>query len=161
MYRLNKTLVFFLIFTIISSALAFKIVVSAYNTFDNVYDESYVPQKLANASDSGGSKLIGVSFPKPNTVIQSPLVVQGKEVGTWYFEASFPVRLLDANGKELAATPAQAQGDWRTTDFVPFQATLTFGQPTTPTGTLVFQKDNPSGLPENEKSISVPIRFSP
>jgi len=31
MYRLNKTLIYFLIFTIVSSALAFRIIVTAYN----------------------------------------------------------------------------------------------------------------------------------
>jgi hypothetical protein len=32
MYRLNMTLVYFLIFTIISSALAYKIIITAYDT---------------------------------------------------------------------------------------------------------------------------------
>jgi len=33
MFRLNKTLVFFLIFTLISSVLAFRIVVKAYDAY--------------------------------------------------------------------------------------------------------------------------------
>ncbi len=33
MHRINKTLVYFLIFTIISSALAYHIVVKAYDSF--------------------------------------------------------------------------------------------------------------------------------
>jgi hypothetical protein len=36
MHRINLTLVNFLIFTIISSAIAFHIVIKAYDTFDNV-----------------------------------------------------------------------------------------------------------------------------
>jgi hypothetical protein len=47
-----------------------------------------------------------------------------------------------------------------TNEFVPFEATLTFTKPTTETGTVVFQRDNPSGLPENDQSVSIPIYFS-
>lgn len=105
------------------------------------------------------SSLINVSQPVPNALVTSPLAVSGRARGTWYFEASFPVRLLDGNGVELAVVPAQAQGDWMTEDFVPFSATLNFSQPATPTGTLVLEKDNPSGLPEHAAQMMVPVRF--
>ena len=104
--------------------------------------------------------LIKVFSPRAEAVISSPLEVTGEARGTWYFEASFPVYLYDANGQELAVTPAQAQGEWMTTEFVPFKATLTFEKPSTATGTLVLQKDNPSGLPEHADQISIPVRFS-
>jgi len=35
MHRINKTLVYFLIFTVVSSAVAYHIVVKAYDSFDN------------------------------------------------------------------------------------------------------------------------------
>jgi hypothetical protein len=35
MHRINKTLVYFLLFTVASSALAFRIVVKAYDTLTN------------------------------------------------------------------------------------------------------------------------------
>jgi hypothetical protein len=91
--------------------------------------------------------------------VASPLTVTGEARGNWYFEASFPVKLLDANGNEIVVSYAQAQGEWMTEDFVPFMSTLTFAAPSTPTGTLVLQKDNPSGLPENDNSVSVPVTF--
>lgn len=96
----------------------------------------------------------------PGDAIRSPLTVKGEARGTWFFEASFPVRLLDGNGKEIAVIPAQAQGDWMTQDFVPFRAVLTFTIPATPEGTLVLEKDNPSGLPEYADELRVPVRFS-
>ncbi len=102
---------------------------------------------------------IHVSSPLPNATITSPLIVRGEAKGTWYFEASFPVRVLDANGKTLGVIPAQAQADWMTTNFVPFEATVSFERPLTKEGTLVLVKDNPSGLPQNEASISIPIIF--
>lgn len=100
-----------------------------------------------------------LSSPVPNQVIHSPLSVAGEAPGFWFFEASLPVKLLDGNGKTLAVAPAQAQGDWQTSNFVPFLATLSFENPSTPTGTLVIAKDNPSGLPENAQEISFPVRF--
>ena len=45
MHRINITLVFFLIFTVISSALAYKIVISGYATYDYAYNDSYISQK--------------------------------------------------------------------------------------------------------------------
>ncbi len=94
-----------------------------------------------------------------NTVVTSPLTITGKAIGNWYFEASFPATLLDANGKILAQVPAQATADWMTTDYVPFSATLTFTKPTTATGTLILKNDNPSGDPIRDKSMSFPVKF--
>lgn len=105
--------------------------------------------------------LIHVDRPVANTLVASPLAIGGEARGNWYFEASFPVRLLDGNGKEIAVGIAQAQGDWMTTEFVPFETKLIFTNPSTPTGTLVFQKDNPSGLPEHDDELRVPVRFTP
>lgn len=106
------------------------------------------------------SDLITVTAPTVNAQVGSPLTVTGQARGQWYFEASFPVTLVDANGTTLAQVPAQAQGEWMTENFVPFKATLTFAPPATQTGTLILHNDNPSGLPENDKEIRIPVRFS-
>ena len=103
--------------------------------------------------------LIRIDSPRPNTIITSPLEVTGQARGTWYFEASFPVKLFDGNGEQLAIIPAQAEGEWMTEKFVSFKATLEFSAPATDSGTLVLEKDNPSGLPENDDSLIVPVRF--
>ena len=106
-----------------------------------------------------GNDKIEVSAPSLNAVVRSPLKVTGRARGTWYFEASFPVKLFDGQGRQLAIKPAQAQSDWMTTEFVPFEVVLEFTSPQTETGFLVLEKDNPSGLPEFDDSISVPVRF--
>ena len=105
------------------------------------------------------SDLIQVTSPMANATVKSPLIVTGKARGTWYFEASFPVKIYDGYGRLLGQTPAQAQTDWMTTDFVQFKATLTYDTPSTETGTLVLEKDNPSGLPANDARIVIPIKF--
>ena len=103
--------------------------------------------------------LIRVASPKSNAIILSPLTIEGEARGSWFFEASFPVRLLDANSNEIAVQPAQAQEEWMTENFVPFTAILQFEAPATNTGTLVFEKDNPSGMSANADELRVPVRF--
>lgn len=107
------------------------------------------------------SALIIIASPKEGDIIKNPLAFSGKARGVWYFEASFPVRVFDANGTELGVGIAQAEGDWMTEDFVPFVGTVEFRTPETPTGKVVFQKDNPSGLPEHSAAVEVPVRFAP
>ncbi len=101
---------------------------------------------------------IEVGTPLLSQVVQSPLVITGKARGTWFFEASFPVRLVDDNGNVIANGYVEAQSEWMTTDFVPFSGTLTFTT-TAKAGTLMLLKSNPSGLPEREESVRVPVRF--
>lgn len=103
--------------------------------------------------------LIKITAPRPNEIITSPLTIEGEARGYWFFEASFPVKLVDAAGKEIATGIAEAQSDWMTEKFVPFKATLEFSQPETLKGTLILQKDNPSGLSENDDSLKIPVKF--
>ena len=129
-------------------------------------NEAQIVKNPASSTTTPTSPVIGINETDvkvynlvPNQIITSPLVIEG-QARLWYFEASFPVELIDGNGKSIALAPATAQGDWMTTAFVPFKLTLTFAKPTTATGTLIFKNDNPSGLPENEKSFTVPVRFN-
>lgn len=132
--------------------------VFGYNYFTEPSSPSLPPSPTPSAVSK--DDLIRVRTVRPGDTVQSPLTVEGEARGTWFFEASFPVRLLDGNGKEIAVIPAQAQGDWMTEDFVPFRAELTFTLPTTAEGTLVLEKDNPSGLPEYADELRIPVRFA-
>jgi hypothetical protein len=103
--------------------------------------------------------LVRIASLQPGDVVSSPLTVEGEARGYWYFEASFPIRLYDAVGKELAVGIAQAQAEWMTEGFVPYKATLEFISPGAGSGTLVFEKDNPSGLPQFDDRMEIPVRF--
>jgi hypothetical protein len=92
--------------------------------------------------------------------IKSPFVISGKARGPWYFEASFPIEIVDANGIQLGRAIGQAKGDWMTTEFVPFTATLSFATSSTKTGSIILHKDNPSGEPSRDESLRIPILFS-
>jgi hypothetical protein len=124
-------------------------------------DETSATVTVAEAQEQPYADQITVSTPSADAVVTSPLRIEGMARGPWYFEASFPVRLLDANGAEIAVHHAEAQGEWMTEEFVPFVADLEFSEPVTDTGTLVLQNDNPSGMPEHAKEIRIPVRFHP
>lgn len=118
------------------------------------------PGNTAASSASSDSSTIIVTNPTRNQKVKSPLLVFGRARGTWYFEGSFPVKLLDADGKVLSQGVAKAERDWMTEDFVPFTAQMPAFTPTAGTkGTLVLEKDNPSGLPQNAASIEIPVQF--
>lgn len=119
---------------------------------------------------------ISVSEPAANATITSPLAIVGEARGTWFFEASAPVVLVDWDGRIIAEGYIQAQGDpedgsadgagWMTTDFVPFVGTLEFESPYKAgdadfmqKGTLILRKDNPSGMPEHDDAIEIPVLF--
>ncbi len=90
------------------------------------------------------------------------VVLTGRARGTMFFEASFPVVVTDDIGTIVAQGIATAQGEWMTEDFVPFSVTLTkIDDPVTATGNVTFSKDNPSGLPEHDWSVSWDIIFTP
>ncbi|KPJ57179.1 hypothetical protein AMJ49_01020 [Parcubacteria bacterium DG_74_2] len=103
--------------------------------------------------------LIRVTNPQPNQEIESPLAISGEARGYWFFEADFPVKLVDGNGFTLGQTIAQAQGDWMTENFVSFRADMRFTIPFTFKGWLILEKDNPSGLPENADELKIPVVF--
>lgn len=118
----------------------------------------YDPPELRPTKKAEITNLIRVDEPLYGAVIQSPLKIKGEARGFWFFEGSFPIRLLDGNGKEIARTIAQT-ADWMTENFVPFEANLTFTRPAMPMGILVLEKDNPSGLPEHAQELRVPVLF--
>lgn len=103
------------------------------------------------------SDLLKVTSPAVNAVVSSPLKIVGQARGTYFFEASFPIELKDQDGNIIGQAIAQAKSDWMTENFVPFEAKLTFDKPNTKIGRLILKKDNPSGLPQNDLVLEIPI----
>ncbi len=116
------------------------------------------PSNDGNNSPIGSYETDNVKVfePLPGSTVSRTFTIKGEARGTWYFEASFPINVLDKDGNVLWAAPAQAEGDWMTTEFVPFSALITIENYSGP-ATLVLKKDNPSGLPEHEDSVSFAI----
>ncbi len=121
---------------------------------------SVSPTPTPDAQAMQYKDLIRITSPVPGATIASPVVITGMARGTWYFEASFPVVIVDWDGKIIGQGIAQAQSDWMTTEYVPFKATITYTQPTYKNnGWIILRKDNPSGLSEHDDAFEVPILF--
>jgi hypothetical protein len=130
--------------------------------------ESYPRQcragELVFAEDIGNelekADLIRLDNPRPNQTVKSPFSVKGQARGVWFFEGSFPVFLTNWDGLIIGQGIATAQEDWMTEEFVPFTASIEFEIPAYKNnGTLILQKDNPSGLPERDDALETPLFF--
>ena len=151
---------------IIFSILIF-IFIFAFNSC-NILDPSKITSQKSSTSidetetTSKESVLdqIKVTKPEPNQIVESPIIIEGEARGSWFFEGVFPIMLLDSNGNAIARHFAQAQDECMTEDFVPFKAQIEFEKPAADTGVLVLEKDNPSGLSENDAKIEIPVRFN-
>lgn len=149
---MNKLLVLIVVLFVVGWA-----VYDNKEPMSNNVDGNTVATTTVDSNETKKDRIV-VDVPVKGMVVSSPFVVSGKARGYWFFEASFPIELRDAKGNILETIIAQAQGDWMTTEFVPFTASLIFTKPSSPMpAVLVFKKDNPSGLPENDDSIEIPI----
>lgn len=120
-----------------------------------------LPVPTSNQPDK--TDLIRVSYPLPNQIVSSPLVIEGVARGSWFFEATFPVVLTNWDGLIIAEGVARAESDWMTSNFVPFKAKLDFTidkKSYSDKGTLILRKDNPSGLAKNNDSLEIPVIFA-
>jgi hypothetical protein len=124
--------------------------------YDNASPEMEQMALEAESPEASGLEVINI---KQDDVVASPLIVSGRAKGTWYFEGEFPIRIMDGQGNFFAEGNAIAKGEWMTPNWVPFEATLKFQKPSTKNGFLYLMKNDPSGMPQNSYSVSVPIRF--
>jgi hypothetical protein len=106
----------------------------------------------------GGVNLTVVT-PRKGATVASPLEVAGRVPGSWSFEADFPIEIQDADRHQVADGHATVKGEWMTEDDVDFAGTIEFDPPETASGFLVLRKSNPSGQPEHEDQLEIPIRF--
>lgn len=133
-------------------------IMESYPRQCNSKDGGHFVEEIGNEIEK--MNLIRLESPRPNEVIKNPLIVKGEARGYWFFEASFPVMLTNWDGLIIAEGIAQAKSEWMTEDSVPFEATLNFVKPDYgKRGTLILKKDNPSGLPEYDDALEIPISF--
>lgn len=124
------------------------------------HSDEATDDNVSTEHSSEAGVIISVDEPLIGDVIQSPLLVTGAVPGSWSFEASFGLELLDANGESIAEGFAVIDGEWMTEDMVPFTATIEFEAPSGGTGTLVLHKANPSGDESRDDYVMIPVRFS-
>jgi hypothetical protein len=120
--------------------------------------------ELTDQQDATTHESIKVKNPKEEQVITSPLVLEGEVKGNWLFEATAPIYLTNWNGLIIAEGYIEAEEEWMTTDFVPFTGKLDFDEPEnigtfSDYGSLIFQKNNPSGLSELDDAYEFRVKF--
>jgi len=150
-----------------------KIVAAPEDGFGADYDYALRVSEFVRADREGSCKsdLVVASSPLAGSTISSPLTVEGFARGLWYFEASFPIVLTDWDGKIIAEhyvtaeeDPSTGEVNWMTEKFVPFKGVIEFKKPESANGfskrgTLILKKDNPSGLPEHDDALEIPVYF--
>jgi len=121
-----------------------------------IYELSYVGDAEPEA-DLATSTLPFIS----TTITATTTALSGEALGTWYFEASFPIDVVNSSNVVVETLIATAQTDWMTTASVPFiapfQASLYSGQ----TVSFILRKDNPSGEPQFDASVTIPNIYIP
>src|SRR3989344_4231890 len=80
--------------------------------------------------------MLKVWSPRAEEMIKSPLKVSGEARGNWYFEATFPITLVNWDGLIIAEGYASAvldpndpESTWMATEYVPFEGTIEFKNP--------------------------------
>ncbi|ELR71575.1 hypothetical protein C900_02490 [Fulvivirga imtechensis AK7] len=101
--------------------------------------------------------LIRVEEPQADSQVSSTVKVRGRARGMWFFEGEFPVVLKGEDNKPLAQASARAKGNWMMEDWVTFEADLIFHVSRSQPATLIFKKSNASGMPEHDRSYTVPL----
>jgi hypothetical protein len=125
-----------------------------------------IPDDIQSRIDEKSQNIVLLS-PAPLAVVDAPLVLSGQARGMWFFEADFPVVIVNWDGLIIGEGVATALDEWMTEEFVPFTATVAFNNPYNEgdpdfmkNGAIILQRDNPSGLPENDDALEIPIRFA-
>lgn len=104
---------------------------------------------------------VSLSSPESMQVVSSPIQVTGQAPGTWFFEGQIQAVLVDQNDNELGSISIQTKENWMTESAVNFSGQLPFTPPSTgSSGELIIRKENPSGLPENEREVRMTVRFN-
>lgn len=96
---------------------------------------------------------------EPNQRIKSPLRISGKAKKEWFFLETIPVRIVNDSGQTVAFTKAIADTEAQTDGLIPFSATISFPAISGAKGKIIFEKSNPSNLPEENASVEVPVFF--
>lgn len=110
------------------------------------YDYSTVKGKNVKASVQSGQ------------IISRPITFTGNVPAGWAFEASFPVRIVDANGNVLGQNPARVP-NWMSGTTAWYTVTVMYAKPSTSSGFIVLVRDDPSGLEQNADEVKIPVRF--
>jgi hypothetical protein len=129
-------------------------------TSSNVPMSTTTPSMTATPVASSTEPLsasVTVSAPVPNSTVGKTFAVTGIAPNGWYFEAVFPIQVRDPNDNLIATGQGHAQNDWTVAGPVAFTSSITLIGDYSGPADLILLRDNPSGLPENDDEVTMPI----
>lgn len=130
-------------------------VASASTTSDN--QTPALSSSTGADSDAPLSSRVVVTSPQAKQEVSHTFTVAGVAPGPWFFEAQFPMQVRDMEGNVIGRASGTAQGEWMTEKLVTFTATMQIDAPYHGPAKLILMKDNPSGLPEHDDAVEIPI----
>lgn len=98
---------------------------------------------------------------KDGDTVDEGFEIKGRVSGEWFFEGTFPVRVLNTQGEIIESLIATSKGDWMTSNLVDFTFTLDLDLDKESIVKIVFEKSNASNLVENDDSASITVTVKP
>ncbi|RJQ33729.1 hypothetical protein C4568_03980 [Candidatus Parcubacteria bacterium] len=155
--------VIFILFVIIVVMLGFLITLPTSKPSPDIIaatsttEEEAPPPTEEEESEKPLSSRVVVTSPQAKQLLGHMFTVAGVAPGPWFFEAQFPMQVRDMEGNVVGRATATAQGEWMTTELVTFTATMQIDATFHGDAKLILIKDNPSGLPEHDDAVEIPI----
>lgn len=115
-----------------------------------------VSSETMPAIEGNASDLISLSF-DPNSELSGPVDFSGSVKGAYFFEGNIQINILSVDKTILKSGYATATTDWMTAEPVEFEGTIDLTGLVPGPAYFEIHNDNASGLPENDKSIQIPI----
>jgi hypothetical protein len=156
--KLNSTFVI----VVVILMLLFALILSIKERFSK--DNRLGPINLEDVKNNEQKKdILGdkenlVSFSiLPNSKVFGIKSYNGTIKGGYFFEGNILINILDENKNVLKNSNAMATTDWMTSGPVDFEGNIDFTDLPKGRAFVEIHNDNASGLPENDKSILIPI----
>ncbi len=93
----------------------------------------------------------------PNSAVSGVVKYNGSIKGGYFFEGNILVNVLDGAKNPLKEGNATAKTDWMTVEPVEFEGSIDFSNLPKSPAYIEIHNDNASGLPENDKSVLIPV----
>lgn len=138
-----------------------NIIVDENNMDDDTNENDNNSNKNQSTIDFDNDAGLSVINIQANDTLSSPISIEGEATGPWYFEGDFGVKLIDRESNDLISQSyVSALGDWMTEEAVEFNGSLDFDISQDTEALLVFESANPSGLPENQMTYTIPVTLT-
>jgi hypothetical protein len=98
-----------------------------------------------------------VTTPAQNATVSHSFEIAGVAPNQWFYEAVFPIQVRDSDDNLIGTSQGKAQGDWTQPGLVTFTSQMTIDASYEGSANLILLKDNPSGLPQDIDSVTIPI----